>query len=77
MDRSFMAAGRCAGLDPGLFHPERGDMKGIAEAKAVCAGCPVREACLTYALDAGEHWDIWGGVTAEGRRRLRKQRLAA
>ena len=77
MDRSFMAAGRCVGLDPDLFHPARGDMGTIAEAKAVCAGCPVREACLDYALANSEHFGVWGGTTERERRRLRNLRRAA
>ena len=77
MDRSFMAAGRCVGLDPDLFHPVRGDMLTAAAAKAVCAECPVREACLEYALAAGEHWGIWGGTSAQERRRIRTKRREA
>ena len=35
--------------------------------KAVCWTCPVRRACLAYALDAGESFGIWGGLTAKER----------
>ncbi|WP_405769213.1 WhiB family transcriptional regulator [Actinacidiphila glaucinigra] len=44
-----------------------------AEAKAVCAPCPVREQCLAYALElegtyaAGFRGGIWGGRTAKER----------
>jgi WhiB family transcriptional regulator, redox-sensing transcriptional regulator len=30
-------------------------------AKRVCAGCPVRVECLTYALGGNEDHGIWGG----------------
>jgi len=36
-------------------------------AKRVCAGCPVRGQCLRYALDAGERYGVWGGLTAAER----------
>lgn len=36
-------------------------------AKAVCAGCPVREACLDYALRTQQPWGVWGGQTSEER----------
>lgn len=31
------------------------------EAKALCAGCPVRGDCVKWALENGEIWGIWGG----------------
>ena len=34
-------------------------------AKAFCAGCPVRDACLAGALDRGEPWGVWGGEIFE------------
>jgi WhiB family redox-sensing transcriptional regulator len=30
-------------------------------AKELCAECPVREACLTGALERGEPHGVWGG----------------
>jgi len=40
-------------------------------AKRVCAGCPVRRECLTYALsEPRERFGIWGGTTARDRRSL-------
>ena len=48
----------------------------IAEAKAVCTRCPVREACLRFALSTGQGYGIWGGLTEDERRNLRRrQRL--
>lgn len=68
-------AAACLGLDPDLFFPERGE--DVAPAKAVCAGCPVREDCLDYALDNGERHGIWGGLSERERRRIRRDRRAA
>ena len=39
-----------------------------ANAKALCATCPVIEQCRSYALAAQEPYGIWGGMTEEERR---------
>jgi WhiB family redox-sensing transcriptional regulator len=44
----------------------------IAVAKQVCAGCPVTEQCRTWAMDTGVDFGVWGGLTAEERRELRR-----
>ena len=44
------AACRANGVDPDLFFPAPGDLRGINAAKGVCARCPVRRACLADAL---------------------------
>ena len=31
-------------------------------AKAICARCPIKDECLTYALESGEAYGIWGGL---------------
>jgi WhiB family transcriptional regulator, redox-sensing transcriptional regulator len=61
----------CRDEDPELFFPvsEMGPgARQVAQAKAVCARCPVRSECLTYALDNGLDHGIFGGTT-EGERR--------
>jgi WhiB family transcriptional regulator, redox-sensing transcriptional regulator len=55
----------CAGADPALFFPERGDTETEARAKAICARCPVRAACLARALENGERFGVFGGVNLE------------
>jgi len=59
----------CAGLDPNEFYPVRGQATG--HLRALCAGCPVRAACLASALYNGEMHGWWGGTSANGRKRLR------
>lgn len=39
-------------------------------AKSICAMCPVRQECLEWALEADVRSGIWGGMTANERRRL-------
>jgi WhiB family transcriptional regulator, redox-sensing transcriptional regulator len=54
-----------------FFNPDylRGRNKRAREAaaKAICAGCPVREACLEWAVYLGETHGVWGGLTPEER----------
>lgn len=38
-----------------------------AKAKALCAVCPVQQECLDFALDTGQRFGIWGGLTARQR----------
>src|SRR6187455_2318195 len=74
-DRGWQDYANCLGVDPDLFFPERG--ASTREAKEVCRGCVVREDCLEYALDNGEKFGIWGGMSERKRRRLRRQRALA
>lgn len=62
----------CRGEDPELFFPVGPAARAqIAEAKKICARCPVRRACLVFALATGQGHGIWGGLTEDERRRLR------
>lgn len=77
-----LTAAACKGADPDLFFDAPAERvtaykARVAKAKAVCAGCPVRAACLAYALDSGQDYGIWGGLTEDERRALRRQRRAS
>src|SRR5213080_3008819 len=74
-ERTWQDHANCLGVDPDLFFPERG--ASTREAKEVCRGCIVRVDCLEYALDNGEKFGIWGGLSERERRRLRRQRAQA
>ena len=65
----------CLGVDPDLFFPERG--ASTKEAKRVCSACVVRQECLEYALENGEKFGIWGGMSERERRRVRRERALA
>jgi WhiB family transcriptional regulator, redox-sensing transcriptional regulator len=41
-----------------------------AEATAICATCPVRDDCLTFAVRTGQQHGIWGGQPQQIVRRL-------
>ena len=49
------------------------DKARAAAAKTICAGCPVRDECLTHALSAGEEYGIWGGLTRRERAALQER----
>jgi WhiB family redox-sensing transcriptional regulator len=58
--------------DPELWFPADGDRAAAEHAKAICRVCPVRSACLEWALAANERTGIWGGTTPNERRALRR-----
>ena len=64
--------GACRGLEPSIFFPE--DDASAEDAKAVCASCGVRVACLEHALTIREKQGVWGGATERERRRIIRQR---
>jgi WhiB family redox-sensing transcriptional regulator len=53
------AALPCWSADPDLWFAE--SPADVERAKALCAPCPLREACLTGALERREPWGVWGG----------------
>jgi len=63
----------CQSADPELFFPvtEIGPaQRQLAQAKAVCARCDVRQLCLDYALETRQAHGLWGGLSADERRDL-------
>lgn len=66
----------CRGTDTELFFPISGNQDGPA--KRVCSGCRIRESCLNYAIDTGEKFGIWGGMTEQDRtEEIRRRNKAA
>jgi len=67
----------CASEDPELFFPVGTTgpaLDQIEDAKRVCAGCPVRQTCLDWALETGQYAGIWGGLSEQERRDLYRTR---
>jgi WhiB family redox-sensing transcriptional regulator len=62
----------CRGVDPGIFYPSSDEE--AEQAKAICAQCSVRQACLEHALLIREKEGVWGGATERERRRIIRQR---
>ena len=64
---SWVDSAACSAEDPELFFPERNSY--AREAKAVCAECPVVDACRDYALNSPMGLaGVWGGTTEQERR---------
>ena len=68
----------CLTHSPALFFAKRWEskretVKREKRAKRVCATCPVREQCLTYALTRNEKYGIWGGLTEKERTQMRRK----
>ncbi|MFF1498088.1 WhiB family transcriptional regulator [Streptomyces sp. NPDC058304] len=61
----------CAGADPELFFAHALSILQIARAKAVCATCPLKVSCLEGALERGEEFGVWGGLSEDERRALK------
>lgn len=65
----------CQGLESARFFSpdaERGARRRAreAQAKAVCAVCPVLDRCREHALSAREPYGVWGGLTEHERSTL-------
>ncbi len=68
---------RCKDEDPELFFPVGTTgpaLDQIDAAKAVCDTCQVRDDCLEWALATGQDAGVWGGLSEEERRALRRAR---
>ncbi len=69
----------CRDTSPKLFFPvgTTGVAVGqIDNAKQICAQCPSTRQCLEFALLTSQENGIWGGLTEDERRQLRRERLA-
>lgn len=69
----------CNGHDPHLFFPagETGPAAlQITQAKRICASCEVQEDCLAYAIETNQVAGVWGGLTEDERRPVRRRWLA-
>lgn len=73
MSVAWEEQGSCRQIGPALFEPPNYIKKDVAQAKAVCAKCPVRKPCLAAALDdeAGQpprlRETVRGGLTPRER----------
>lgn len=68
---------RCKDEDPELFFPIGTTGPAalqVEAAKAVCTQCEVRSECLQWAMDTGQDAGVWGGLSEEERRALRRAR---
>lgn len=80
LDMGWQYRAACRGEDAEMFFApnyfERKEEKEAreAQAKSICAGCPVRAECLEYALRNREPHGIWGGLNESERKALIRSR---
>jgi len=70
----------CLTVDPELFFPVGNTgpaVDQIDRAKSVCSHCPVTEYCLQYALDTNQDSGVWGGLSEDERRALKRRAARA
>lgn len=74
-DVSWMERGACRSpkVPTEWFFPKRGSNKIVEQAKAICAGCQVKDECLAYAIRTHQRMGIWGGVAGKDIRTLSAQ----
>jgi WhiB family transcriptional regulator, redox-sensing transcriptional regulator len=73
----WVAAARCIGEEPELFFPvgtTRPAMEQAERAKAICRDCPVIDECLEWSLATAQDAGVWGGLSEEERRDIRRAR---
>ena len=69
----------CRDSDPELFFPIGSTgmaLDQIRAAKVVCMQCSVRTPCLEFALATNQEAGVWGGLSEDERRRMRKEAQA-
>ena len=66
----------CLTENPELFFPigtTGPAVTQVDEAKRVCGQCQVRNECLTWALEENQDHGVWGGLSEDERRSLRRR----
>jgi WhiB family transcriptional regulator, redox-sensing transcriptional regulator len=58
---------QCRDRDPDDWYPEGRLTSDDQHAQELCRGCPLQIKCLRFALQIGEPYGVWGGVS-EGTR---------
>lgn len=75
MDWRHSAA--CRDEEPELFFPIGNTgpaLQQIDDAKRVCQACDVIEPCLNWAIESGQDAGVWGGMSEDERRSLKRRR---
>jgi WhiB family redox-sensing transcriptional regulator len=71
---SWMERAACIDMPLDVFFPGPGRL-GAADTRkavAICRQCPVRQACLDYALEHPDMAGVWGGTSHRERNRIHK-----
>lgn len=70
----------CRGHNPDYWFPQQSRTAttitpAAQKAITICKTCPVQQQCATWATNKPETHGIWGGLTAEQRRGIRRRRI--
>ncbi|WP_255502935.1 WhiB family transcriptional regulator [Mycolicibacterium sp. CH28] len=81
MTEEWRLRARCRGMPLEMFFltsTEKGSVRAAHEsnAKRICLPCPVRQRCLSYAMEIGEQHGIWGATTPAERTAMRKRAVS-
>ncbi len=77
--KAWQVEAACLGADPELFFPlgTTGPASAqIEQALALCRQCRVSAQCLKWALDTRQDVGVWGGLTEDERRALRRRKTS-
>lgn len=79
-DWGWASRAACRGRELVLFFGPEGERtperkRRESEAASVCAGCPVRDPCLDYAIGRPEKSGTWGGLNEDDRASERRKRM--
>lgn len=68
----WMKQAECSGAPEHYFFPGSGGT--YDKGKAICAGCPVRQECLEFAIETPCEDGLYGGLTYKERQALVRER---
>ena len=74
--QDWRAKAACRDKDPELFFPVGNTgpaLQQIEDAKKICQSCAVKDQCLNWALDAGQDHGVWGGMSEDERRAMKRR----
>ena len=76
MDMQWLNQARCLNEDPELFFPVGNTgpaLEQIEQAKSICRQCSVSAQCLEYAIKEKQDTGVWGGLSEDERRSLKRR----
>jgi WhiB family redox-sensing transcriptional regulator len=76
MEMNWRQRAACREEDPELFFPAGTGLEATLqaeEAKAICRRCSVKRDCLEWALWTDQEYGVWGGLTEQERRALKRK----
>lgn len=76
MELPWLTDARCRTEDPELFFPIGNTgpaVEQIEQAKSICRECKVSASCLEYAIKENQDSGIWGGLSEEERKSLKRK----